>query len=138
MKIVILRKVSNRQCVFGQLYLYNDAGFVVYLCYTLELPNLKNTPRVSCIPAGVYKGKKHKSPSNGLCIQLSDVPNRSYIQLHAGNTVFDTLGCILVGFDFVSFNPEHAYQLVNSRVALNAILKNITDEPLTIEIYDRF
>lgn len=138
MKIIITRTISNRQCVFGRLQVFNNADILLYECYTLELPNLKNKARISCIPAGTYKGISGKSPKNGLCIKLSDVPNRSFIQIHAGNTVADTLGCILVGELFRFFNPEHAYELVYSRVALSAILKNVAHNPLTIEIYDKF
>ena len=125
MKIIITRTVSNRQCVFGRLQVFDNAGFTLYRCYTLELPNLKNKARISCIPAGTYKAAAHKSPKNGRCIQLSDVPNRSFIQIHAGNSVVDTLGCILVGEYYRMFNPEHAYELINSRIALSAILKNV-------------
>lgn len=137
MKIIITRIISNRQCVFGWLNVFSNTGIILYRCYTLELPNLKNKARVSCIPAGIYKGMAHKSPKNGLCIQLSDVPGRSYIQIHAGNSVADTLGCILVGEHYRMFNPEHAYELINSRIALSAILKNVAHNPIIIEIYDR-
>ena len=138
MKIVITRKVFNRQCVFGHLQIIDSTGVCLYQCCTLELPDLNNKPRVSCIPVGVYAGMAHKSPKNGLCIQLSHVPNRSFIQIHAGNTVADTLGCILVGEGYRMFNPEHAYTLINSRSALNTILKHIALNPLIIEIYDEF
>lgn len=137
MKIIITRTVSNRQCVFGHLQVLSDAGIILYKCYTLELPNLKNKTRISCIPAGIYKAGKYKSPSNGLCIQLSNVPSRSYIQIHAGNRIADTLGCILVGEHYRMFNPEHAYELINSRIALSAILKNVAHNSIIIEIYER-
>lgn len=138
MKIIITRTVSNRQCVFGKLQVLNSTGVVLYECYTLELPNLKNKARISCIPAGVYKAAVYKSLKNGVCIQLFSVPGRSYIQIHAGNRIADTLGCVLVGEHYRMFNPEHAYELINSRIALTAILKAVAHNPIIIEIYDRF
>ena len=138
MKIIITRTMSNRQCVFGHLQVFDNAGIFLYKCYTLELPNLENKARISCIPAGVYKAAAYKSPKNGLCVQLFNVPGRSLIQIHAGNSVADTIGCILVGEHCRMFNPEHAYELINSRIALSAILKNVAHNPIIIEIYERF
>lgn len=46
-----------------------------YECYTLERPWLDNRRRVSCIPAGTYKGRVLPSPKFGIDLpELLDVP----------------------------------------------------------------
>jgi hypothetical protein len=67
------------------------------MCVTYERPWLSNKRDVSCIPNGVYKCSIHMSPSKGRVFKVHDVPNRSDILIHVGNTLKDTEGCILVG-----------------------------------------
>ncbi len=79
------------------------------LCGTLENRWLSNKPRVSCIPPGIYplrlrkEGGWHKRLGERFpdihkgAIEIADVPGRSYILIHPGNTHKDTLGCILPG-----------------------------------------
>jgi len=79
--------------VFGRL-IFN--GFE---CYTCENPWKDNQPRISCIPQGTYTANLYSSPTpgRGIVWQLNDVPDRSNIQIHRGNTEDDVLGCIVVG-----------------------------------------
>lgn len=61
-----------------------------------------NRPNVSCIPDGSYTCVPHawgtKEPFKFKRVWLvKNVPGRSGILIHAGNTHLDTLGCILVG-----------------------------------------
>lgn len=67
---------------------------------TLEDPWLENMPRVSCILPGSYKAVRHLSPRFGETFWVQDVPGRSEILFHRGNTQADTQGCILVGESF--------------------------------------
>jgi len=64
---------------------------------TLEDPWLGNMPNVSCIPLGHYRAVKHHF---GDTFWIQDVPGRSEILFHKGNTQHDTHGCILVGESF--------------------------------------
>lgn len=63
---------------------------------TLELPWRDNKRSVSCIPSGqyelVYNGLYHRLPS----WHIKNVPDRSEILIHVGNTYLDTRGCILL------------------------------------------
>jgi hypothetical protein len=57
-----------------------------------------NKPNISCIPAGTYPLRrcyfnKHHLETFG----VFDVPGRSLIRIHPGNTEEDTEGCILPG-----------------------------------------
>lgn len=67
------------------------------ICHTLELPWKGNMKNVSCIPPGTYTVEKYVSSRFGRCFSLPFVSGRSGILIHAGNTVQDTKGCILVG-----------------------------------------
>lgn len=65
---------------------------------TLELPWQDNLNNISCIPAGEYIVAWTYSPRykrNMYCVL--DVPNRSGIRIHAGNTYKAFLGCIGLG-----------------------------------------
>lgn len=67
---------------------------------TLELPWENNTRHVSCIPSGryivvPYSGTKFKD-----VFIIPNVPGRSDILIHCGNTTDDTGGCILIGEQF--------------------------------------
>jgi hypothetical protein len=64
---------------------------------TLEDPWRNNESNISCIPAGRYICMKVKSPTFGDTYEITNVPNRTHILFHAGNTHKDTQGCILVG-----------------------------------------
>lgn len=69
-------------------------------CLTLEDPWRNNARNISCIPSGQYVVKKHVSPTHGDCWLVRDVPGRTFILFHRGNTHVDTQGCILVGEEY--------------------------------------
>lgn len=69
----------------------------VPLCVTLELPWEDNQRNISCIPEGWYQIQKTDSPCFGETFEVRDVPGRSHIIFHVGNTVEDSRGCILLG-----------------------------------------
>lgn len=72
-------------------------------CVTLELPWKDNEPRVSCIPVGRYRVKRHISPKFGECWLITDVEGRSLILIHPANKRSELLGCIAVGESFAEF-----------------------------------
>ena len=67
---------------------------------TMELPWTDNTPYKSCIPTGRYICRRVRSQHFGDTFEVTNVPNRSHILFHKGNTLEDTEGCILVGEQF--------------------------------------
>lgn len=94
-ELVVYRQ-PKADCVPGSLYV-NDKFF----CYTLE--------PVNAIPEGRYKLGWHSSPHLREVVPiLLDVPGRSYILIHVGNTVKDTEGCILVGYDRMGDTVLHS------------------------------
>jgi len=68
-----------------------------FFCYTLELDYKDNSRNISSIPVGKYNVVKHFSQHFKDVLMVDNVPDRSYIYFHAGNTIKDTKGCILVG-----------------------------------------
>lgn len=74
-------------------------------CLTCERPWRGNRVSESCIPPGVYDMGLRRSTvveetTGGDYLtgwEVKDVPGRSYIMFHPGNTIDDSEGCILPG-----------------------------------------
>lgn len=81
-------------------------------CVTLEPPSMQNKSFVSAIPAGQYKCVKVDSPKYGKTYEVKNVPDRSHILFHAGNTSKDTAGCIILA--------QHYGKLMGNRAILNS------------------
>ena len=91
----LLRVGQSRRGTFGVLR-HGQVPFVL----TCERPWENNQAGLSCIPAGRYRCRRVRSPKFGLTFEVCDVPGRSHILFHSGNTIEDTEGCILVGEEF--------------------------------------
>ena len=66
--------------------------------HTLENPWRGNERGVSCIPTGTYRCVRSYYHAGGYeAFHIVDVPGRSRILIHVGNTETDTRGCPLVG-----------------------------------------
>lgn len=95
MTLTLIRVGSSRRGTFGVLR-YGDVPFAL----TVERPWNDNTVGDSCIPVGTYTCKKVRSPHFGDTYEVTNVPGRTHILFHKGNTIEDTQGCILVGEEF--------------------------------------
>lgn len=95
---------------------------------SLERPWKNNEKNISCIPVGNYKLKKVHSPKFGDTFEVCDVPNRSSILLHSGNTLKDTEGCILIGSDFDKIDGEAA--IVYSKTAFQRFYDQLKDHEI--------
>ena len=104
-KVLRLRRLSfTDSATYGQLF--DDENRLI--CVTLELPWKDNAKGVSCIPAGTYPAHRYLSPKRGYTVfELADVPDRTHIEIHIGNTAADTEGCILVGSKFGFVGDKH-------------------------------
>lgn len=123
MEVELQRKQHSRDQVTGRLTLANPK----YAFHTLELPWKNNEPRVSCIPAGRYEVVKRHSPKYGDHFHVLNVPNRSYILIHAGNYNRDTLGCILVGTGLEDINGDGDKDVTDSRTAMHELNRLLPD-----------
>jgi hypothetical protein len=103
--------------------------------FTLEEPWQDNKRQISCIPAGSYlcvpHGWEKDSQKHFKRVwEVTNVPNRSAILIHAGNTLRDTMGCILVGFDVKQFS------LGRSQLALTKLRSVIGEKPFNLTIIE--
>lgn len=101
MRLTLTRQRLTWLGIFGELR--RDDG--PRRCFTLEDPKL-------AIPIGTYElaitfSERFRRPMP----LLLNVPGRSGIRIHAGNTDADTTGCILVG------NDQNEVGVTDSRLA---------------------
>lgn len=120
MKIRIVRLSEWNGATFGQLLIDDKPEY-----RTLELPFKDNQKDISCIPAGVYVCKRENSPSFGMTFRVCDVPDRTHILFHHGNTTKDTHGCIILGLTFGIMEGEPA--VFDSRKAMSRFLERLRD-----------
>lgn len=125
---------SSNLCTMGKIYADGEL-----ICSTFELPDRNNKVNISCIPAGEYPLKMIVSPKYGPCYKVHNVPGRTDILIHTGNTTYDTLGCIMPCSSFGLLTPKQSDSMyiagLSSRVAyirLKAVLAG-ENHTLTIE-----
>lgn len=119
---ILLERSYLPNCTIGRLHIPFEDTQKTFA--TIERPWLDNKPNVSCIPEGVYNcepfsGNRFK----GVWI-LNDVPDRTYILIHAGNYAKDVQGCIAVG----QYLSDSQFMVMNSRHAINELRKLLPDE----------
>lgn len=134
----IVRLEHDSEGSFGVLLL-NDKVF----CVTLELPWLGNAQTISSIPAGVYTCSLVSSPlitrlTKGVWEKgyvVNNVPNRSAVMIHPGNTDDDTHGCILVAQGYGKLRGERA--ILNSGATFNEFMTVMhTNSAFSLDIRD--
>ena len=119
-------KDNGKQTV-GLLSVYDDLKNI-YNCKTLELPWKNNEQRVSCFPDGKYKCKKRYSKKYSWHIHILNVPNRTFILIHAANFVRQLLGCVAVGKDFTDIDGDGLRDVTSSKATLKKLLSFLPDE----------
>ncbi len=122
---------------FGKMFLGVD-----YFCEFLQPDVLDETqvpPRYH-LPAGEYILKRYESPKHGwtFVIQRPDTPfkvdGHSFLEIHAGNVIQDTLGCTVVGSERGKLKGERA--VLNSGNTFKAFMEKmegIDECPLIVE-----
>lgn len=124
--ITLKRTQTDDDGTFGTLW-SGDMQIAV----TCEDPDYDNAQEISCIPAGVYECTPYSSPKYPNVWEVKDVPGRSKILIHAGNTEDDTRGCILAGTAFGRVKGKPA--VVNSKIAMDHLRSELPDY-FTLEI----
>lgn len=117
MDIMTIHRIYQQDCTVGVM------NFDSFRCFTLELPKDGNQPNISCIPEGTYNCRKITSPTLGECIDILEVPGRSYIRIHKGNYTSQIKGCILVGEALKDINGDLIIDVANSAVAFDKMMK---------------
>ena len=150
MKLQVVRTQFGKDATNGLLFVNG-----VFECYTLEDQyQAVKVMHETCIPEGTYdikfrtvggfheKYKKKYGNSHYGMLHLQDVPNFTYILIHAGNTDEHTSGCLIVGETqqdldisddgFIGHSGK-AYLILYNKVAKELLLgKSVTIEYTTI------
>ena len=141
MYIRLIRNKPQGNAITGRLSVDNEQ---------LTMDTLE--PWQYAIPAGCYRLRLTHSPTFGEILPLLDgvlgyarQPHngirRTGIRIHAGNTIADSQGCILVGYadiDYKTIGRSGEARLLSSRKALNELreyLLNYQKEYPNEEIY---
>lgn len=103
---------------FGSLRLQKKV-----FCWTLEPPALLNEKNKSSIPAQQYLCLRVNSPTYGETFQVMDVPGRTSVLFHPGNTIIDTQACIMPGLQVGELAGRRA--VLSSRAAFNGLMASL-------------
>lgn len=129
--LIMLNVTRTHTSPSGTFGVLSDDDGTQY-CVTVELPWLNNEHDKSCIPEGTYPVTHYASPTKGTVFLLHNVPDRDMIEIHAGNTIHDVLGCIAVGDSLGTVSGLPA--VMNSRHTLTKLLLTLPDSfDLTIK-----
>ena len=116
--LLLIRDTFTENSTIGELFLNGEL-----FCDTLENPWKDNQRNISCIPAGEYKVRlrpaRQSATRDYIHLLVQDVPDRSYVLFHRGNTAKDTRGCILVG------KGTQQDVVYNSTLAMGLLMKEI-------------
>lgn len=134
MKLTVKRIRQGNNSTLSEIYL-NEKFF----CYGLEdLVRDEKIRGATAIPAGTYSLRlntygamnaryKRRFPAmhRGM-IEISNIPNFSYVYIHIGNNFGDTAGCLLVG-DSYRYDDDGDYILLKSAKAYRRVYAMLVD-----------
>ncbi len=108
--------------------------------HALEEENQLNRRNISSIPAGDYVCKRTIYQRYRYdTFEVTDVPNRTRILFHSGNTEEDTMGCIILGMDLGPLAVEDEdTEVTGLKLAVLASRKAFRSFMETLEGIDEF
>jgi hypothetical protein len=133
MRAVLLRFADSPFGCFGWLDVFDATDQRVGRFTTMEDDWLDNLPGVSAIPAGRYTCRRTIYHKHGIeTYEITDVPGRSRILFHPGNSEEDVQGCVALGTDFGAVTvkdeddpqapPRLKWSVVRSRYAFEVFM----------------
>lgn len=141
MKTLLIKRISDTEDgTFGVLLMEN--GFPWML--TCERPWKNNANSVSSIPVGTYICEIVNSPTHGKVYEVKNIPGRTSVLIHSGNTEIDTKGCILLGRTFgvmEATDPDTQHSemqpaVLSSKDAVAEFMKIMNEEKFTLRIVE--
>jgi hypothetical protein len=138
MKLQVVRTQFGTDATNGLLFVNG-----LFECYTLEDQyQAVKVMHETCIPEGTYdikfrtvggfheKYKKRYGADHYGMLHLQDVPNFTYILIHAGNTDEHTSGCLIVGETQQDLDLSDDGFIGHSGVAYSKLYKKVAKELL--------
>ena len=138
MKLQVVRTQFGKDATNGLLFVNG-----LFECYTLEDQyQAVKVMHETCIPEGTYdikfrtvggfheKYKKRYGNEHYGMLHLQDVPNFTYILIHAGNTDESTSGCLIVGETQQDLDLSDDGFIGHSGVAYSKLYKKVARELL--------
>jgi hypothetical protein len=138
MKLQVVRTQFGTDATNGLLFVNG-----LFECYTLEDQyQAVKVMHETCIPEGTYdikfrtvggfheKYKKRYGNDHYGMLHLQDVPNFTYILIHAGNTDEHTSGCLIVGETQQDLDLSDDGFIGHSGVAYSKLYKKVAKELL--------
>ncbi len=138
MKLQVVRTQFGTDATNGLLFVNG-----LFECYTLEDQyQAVKVMHETCIPEGTYdikfrtvggfheKYKKRYGADHYGMLHLQDVPNFTYILIHAGNTDEHTSGCLIVGETQQDLDLSDDGFIGHSGVAYKKLYKKVSKELL--------
>ena len=107
--------------------------------HTLELPWQNNRSNVSCIESGEYTAQYLPRSNSGKyrkVYHVQDVPDRTGILIHNGNTPNHTRGCVLLGMRPGVLGNQQA--VLSSKTAMAKLNKILKGESLNLKIMGNY
>lgn len=133
LEIRVKRVRQGKNSTLSELYIGNT-----FICYGLEDSVREEKIKGStAIPAGRYQLKFNRyGAMNGRykrlfpewhqgMIELTGIPNFSYVYIHIGNNFSDTAGCLLVGQQMKYFKKQNEYEIRQSKDAYTVLYKRL-------------
>lgn len=124
--VFLIRSASDDEGTIGHLIAPEFEAAII------EPPWRDNEVGRSCIPEGEHLCGLYESPTYGQVYQVQQVPDRTWILIHAGNWAGDELkgyrshsdGCLLIGADHAKIYGQKAVK--NSRVTMRRWMDHMT------------
>lgn len=132
MIVELIRRPTTAEGTFGQ-FIGFDFDF-----HSIEKPwvdldgNGHGDPQKSCITAGKYRCEWRLSPKYGWCYEVTNVPERSHILIHACNWEHQLLGCIGIGKGRGVLNGKPA--IMQSKQAIKEFHAAMREQPFELHI----
>lgn len=120
MIVSLNRFIFSPSATLGEMFIDSSGQELIPFCYTLELP-FTDGMKGSAVPDGDYEIYLRYSPRFEKFLptlkgKILNEYKREHILIHAGNTVEDTEGCILLGNEINIENEElkfSRYKVIN-------------------------
>lgn len=137
MKQATLTTIPNGIQTTGRFYCKDFDN--VFECDTLELPDLKNAPNISCIlesPEGKpYLCMWTYSPRHGrYTYQITAVPERTGIRFDVANFSRELLGCVGLGRGYMPPNEAGEIEILHSKDTNDEFNSFFNKEPFGLTI----